>query len=290
MPTEPAAIAETAACPFRRADEIRPNDAVRHGVYLCLRLPAGERRRLGGAAGEVEALAARHVLRDEFDPGPDHPPAAVAYLRRVDATPGDLPDDGLLDADAVVHVAAEREEPVRAFLAGLADLLGPAVATRTLVGVVRPTVYTGNAMHDFAYAHRLLQQPAAAMPNAFLFPTSKTAEWWEKGWMERHTYFLPRFDDAGHQVADGHALAAAGGIDCLMRRTYKSPTEPAAAGEYDFVNYFECADADLPRFHAVCAALRDTARNPEWRFVREGPLWHGRRVAGWAALTAMVAP
>jgi hypothetical protein len=52
------------------------------------------------------------------------------------------------------------------------------------------------------------------------------------------------------------------------------------------VTYFECADADVPTFHQVCAALRDVARNPEWKFVREGPVWHGRRVATWAELFA----
>ena len=71
-----------------------------------------------------------------------------------------------------------------------------------------------------------------------------------------------------------------------MRRTYKNLTEPAPAGEYDFINYFECADAGVPVFHEVCGALRDVARNPEWRFVREGPTWHGRRVASWADLFA----
>jgi hypothetical protein len=49
-------------------------------------------------------------------------------------------------------------------------------------------------------------------------------------------------------------------------------------------HYFECADADVPTFHQVCASLRDVARNPEWKFVREGPTWHGRRVAGWPDL------
>ena len=52
------------------------------------------------------------------------------------------------------------------------------------------------------------------------------------------------------------------------------------------MTYFECADADVPTFHQVCAALRDVARNPEWKFVREGPMWHGRRVAEWADLFA----
>ena len=71
-----------------------------------------------------------------------------------------------------------------------------------------------------------------------------------------------------------------------MRRTYKHLSEPAPADTYDFVTYFECADADVPTFHAVCAALRDVKRNPEWAFVREGPTWHGRRVAEWADMFA----
>jgi hypothetical protein len=85
-------------------------------------------------------------------------------------------------------------------------------------------------------------------------------------------------------VSEGHALAAQAGIACLMRRTYRHETHPAPPGAYDFLTYFECADADVPTFHEVCAALRDVKRNPEWEFVREGPCWHGRRVATWAEL------
>jgi len=124
------------------------------------------------------------------------------------------------------------------------------------------------------------------MPNAFLVPMSKTAEWWRKDWMERHTYFLPRYDDTGRMVNEGHALATEAGIPHLLRRTYRHPSPPAGAGEYDFLTYFECDDAHVPLFHEVCAALRDVARNPEWRFVREGPTWHGRRVPTWDALFA----
>jgi hypothetical protein len=86
--------------------------------------------------------------------------------------------------------------------------------------------------------------------------------------------------------AEGHALASAEGIACLLRRTYKATTEPAPEGSYDFVTYFECTDADVPTFHRVCDALRDVERNPEWAFVREGPTWHGRRVATWAEVFA----
>ena len=42
--------------------------------------------------------------------------------------------------------------------------------------------------------------------------------------------------------------------------------------------------ADVPTFPAVCAALRDVTRNPEWAFVLEGPTWQGRRIATWEEL------
>jgi hypothetical protein len=265
-----------------RANDVRSTEVIRHGAYLCLSMPPGARRAAAGAA--VQALADRFGLRNEFEPVDGHPPEAIAFLRRVGATPADIADDGLLRTDAVVHIASATAAPVAEFCLEMTRLLGPAITPLVLGGVVRPMSYTGNAMHNFAYAHRVLQQPGPLMPNAFLVPMNKTAAWWEKGWMERHTYFLPRYDDAGRMVSEGHALASAAGIACLMRRTYKNEVEPAPAGAYDFITYFECADADVPTFHAVCSALRDVTRNPEWKFVREGPTWHGRRVATWAEL------
>jgi hypothetical protein len=267
-----------------RANDVHTPDILRHGAYACLRVPVEARQTV--ARMPVAALAARLGLSNEFEPHGQPPPDSVAFLRRVGAVSGPRADDELLRADAVVHVSAAAAAPVAAFCAELANLLGRAGKPRVLEGVVRPTSYTGNAMHNFAYAHQVIQQPGPAMPNAFLIPMSKTAAWWAKGWMERHTYFLPRYDDAGHIVNEGHALAAAAGVPCLLRRTYKHVSEPAPEDAYDFVTYFECSDADVPTFHTVCAALRDVARNPEWAFVREGPTWHGRRVATWAEVFA----
>lgn len=265
-----------------RANDVRSPDILRHGAYVCLQVPEGSRRAAASAA--IPALAARLGLRNEFEPGQGgHPPEAVAFLRRVDATPGPRADDDLLRTDAIIHVAAPTAAAVTEFCAEAGRLLAP-LTPRILGGVVRPMTYTGNAMHNFAYAHRVLQQPGPAMPNAFLVPMSKTAAWWAKDWMERHTYFLPRYDDEGRMVNQGHALVSAAGIACLLRRTYKHVTEPAPDDAYDFLTYFECADADVPTFHAVCVALRDVALNPEWTFVREGPTWHGRRVATWPEL------
>jgi hypothetical protein len=263
------------------SNDVLPREVLRHGAYLCLRAPGEARPAL--KAARLPALAARLGFRNEFDARDGHPPQAIAFLRRVEATPGSIADESLLGADAVVHVASSGAGPVEEFCAEAGRLLAP-VATSVIAGVVRPMSYTGGAMHNFAYAQQVTQQPGPAAPNAFLLPLRKTAEWWAKDWMERHTYLLPRYDDAGRMTSEGHALAASAGVSCLMRRTYKGASEPAPEGSYDFVTYFECADADVPTFHAVCASLRDVARNPEWRFVREGPTWQGRRVRDWAEL------
>ena len=99
--------------------------------------------------------------------------------------------------------------------------------------------------------------------------------------MERHTYFLPRYED-GRMVNEGHALASAAGIACLMRRTYKHETEPAPAGRYDFVTYFECADADVPTFHEVCAEPARRREEPRvgLRAGRADLAWPARRDVG----------
>lgn len=264
-----------------RANDVRSNAPLRYGRYVCFRQVAEQ---VLTAATGVGGLILRLGFQNEFDVAGGGASRTCGFLRRVDATPGVIEDNDLLHADAIVHVSAEEAQPVDEFCQVLADLLGRDVTRRLLGGIIRPTQYTSNAMHNYAYAHRVLQQPGTVMPNAFIVPMSKNSAWWQKAWMERHTYFLPRYDGSGRMIHEGHALAAAAGVDCLMRRTYKHPSEPAPSGSYDFVNYFECTDADVPVFHEVCKSLRDSARNPEWNFVSEGPTWHGRRVATWSAM------
>jgi hypothetical protein len=231
----------------------------------------------------VSDVASRLGLRNEFVAQGGHPPDAIAFLRRVEATPADIEDQALLSANAVVHLASDNAATVSDGCAAIGALLPSAVRARILAGAVRPTRYTGGAMQEFAYAHQRVQEPGESMPVAFLLPLRKTPEWWAKDWMERHTYFLPRYDAEGRMEREGHPLAAAAGIAALMRRTYRC-ADAAATDGYDFLTYFECAEPDVPTFHAVCAALRDVRRNPEWAFVREGPTWRGERAASWPAL------
>jgi hypothetical protein len=102
--------------------------------------------------------------------------------------------------------------------------------------------------------------------------------------MHRESFFLPRYDAQERLVAKGHALAAAAGIPYIVRRNVHAPDGYGRERNYDFVPYFEFAEEHVPIFRAVMAALRDTAQNPEWAYVREGPEWWGRRVGPAAAL------
>jgi len=251
-----------------------PPEPVRRGVYLCISAPADVP---GLLAAPVPALVQRFALQNEFAAQDGHPQHAVAFLRRVESTHGDIDDEGVSAAAAVLHVASNDESTVSAFCAEVERCLAGLARVQRLTGSAAPTQYTGGAMHDFAYARQRTQQDGTAMPNAFLLPLRKSPEWWAKDWMERHTYFLPRYE-GGRMVSEGHPLTAAAGIPALMRRTYRCDDG------YDFLTYFECADAEVATFHAVCAALRDVRRNPEWQFVREGPTWRGRRTQSWSAL------
>jgi hypothetical protein len=267
---------------LRRADDVITDDPYLTGAYHCLTVADDRdvRHALATALGRLET---EFDLGNEFA-GSD-PMPSVAYLARVGVTrvradngdADDVNDDGLVSANVVTHVAARDEQFVRRYEGSLLSALPGGVSVRTLTGHWLPLEYTGRAMHNFAYGHRVLQQPGDVAPNCFLLPMSKSPEWWAKPWMERHTYLLPRYDDRGEMMAEGHALSAAGGIDHLLRRTYRQRSGAAPPGHYDFLTYFECADDAVAHFHATLAALRDTRRNPEWAYVREGHLWHGRR-------------
>src|ERR1700682_5297585 len=167
------------------SDEILASEILGHGAYLCLR-GSGDGDVGKGAAASVDALAQRLGLGNEFDPAGETPVDSIAFLRRQGATPADIADDAVLHADWVIHVASKRPEAIAELCAEATRLLSPAVRVHVLQGVRRPRSYTGAAMNKWAYERQVVQQPGTAMPNAFLVPMSKTAEWWRKDWVEGH--------------------------------------------------------------------------------------------------------
>jgi hypothetical protein len=168
----------------------------------------------------------------------------------------------------------ETEAEVRRRAADIAEIT-------SLDGATRVPQYTSAEMHSYAYKNASPRASGRDQHTVIIIPMRKTEEWWQKSALERHAYFYPHTDaETGTQVK-GHAMCAEAGISHIYRRLYYNPDGHARPGEFDFITYFECADAHLPVFEEICRGLRDATRNPEWRFVVEGPEWRGRRVLRW---------
>ncbi len=159
--------------------------------------------------------------------------------------------------------------------------LGDAADVLAIDGAERNPRYTSSELYDYAYRKAIPRRPGRISRNAFVIPLNKSSDWWRKSSLERHAYFYPHVDAATGCPAHGHAHAAEAGIATIFRKLYHNPDGYERQGEYDFVTYFECADDHVPTFERICEALRDTTRNPEWRYVAEGPMWRGRRVLKW---------
>jgi hypothetical protein len=270
------------------ADLQMTTQVIGYGRFLFVSLPPG------GADAELAAAI------DGLGAGLDNmheaagPPSEADFRRgRVQllrAEPGlgqerDLPHPAMSTASCLIRLEAATPAPLLAYEQTLRALLEPRRGSvDTLAGVQRPRSYTSYAMTQFAYAPALPPGPGSRFTFGVVTPQNKTSDWWEMPWMRRESFFLPRYDDQGNVLAPGHALVAEAGIPCINRRLYHAPDGYGRQDSYDFVGYFEFAEADAPTFRAVMAGLRDLARNPEWAYVREGPEWWGRRVGRAAEL------
>lgn len=190
-------------------------------------------------------------------------------------------DSGIGAAKYAVQVSGKYRPRLLELEHELRRRLGDAAEVLPLDGAERPPRYTSAELFDFAYKVAVPRRSGRVARNALVLPLSKTAAWWEKPALERHAYFYPHIDGGSGCPVHGHAVAAKDGIPTIYRRLYHNPDGYQRGGEFDFVTYFECEDEHLETFERVHQALRDTARNPEWRYVREGPLWRGRRVLRW---------
>ena len=141
--------------------------------------------------------------------------------------------------------------------------------------------YTSAEMQKFAYKPALARQSGRVARNCVIVPMNKTAAWWEKSALERHSYFYPHHSDTSGCTVKGHAKSAEAGISKVFRRLYHNPDGYQRPNEFDFITYFECTDENLPVFDEMCRSLRDRHQNPEWGYVIEGPEWRGKRVLRW---------
>jgi hypothetical protein len=188
---------------------------------------------------------------------------------------------GIGAARYVVHLSANYRPRLVEVACDLKRRLGDAADTIVIDGSERMPRYSSAEMKTFAYKHALCRQSGRVSPNAIVVPMSKTAAWWEKSALERHSYFYPHHQDSSGSPVKGHAKAAEAGISKVFRRLYHNPDGYQRPNEFDFITYFECADQHVQVFDEICRALRDERQNPEWKFVLEGPEWRGKRVLRW---------
>lgn len=163
----------------------------------------------------------------------------------------------------------------------LARRVGDAAAIEMIEGCIRLPQYTSANVAVWAYEQARQHGTGRAAPNAIILPMRKTAEWWAMSELERHTFFYPHHDRQSGRDVVGHAALGREAAPLIYRRLYHNPLGPGRVGEWDFVTYFECADEHLPLFDRTLETMRDVDKNPEWRFVEEGPMWRGRRVQRW---------
>lgn len=252
--------------------------------YCCFVTP-GRDAIVAPLAAQLDALCAGlHGLHD----GSGQPDAAARdrgcfqWLRGVPErlSPRDLVHPGIAGARALLRLEASAFSVIEGVDRALRALIGAhGGSVETIGGVQRPRSYTSHAMQQYAYAPALAPQPAAAHPWGVVTPMNKTAAWWAMPWIQRESFFLPRYDADDRMTVPGHTLASADAVPTVVRRLVHAPERYGQSGRYDFVGYFEFADAHADVFTRVMANLRDRAQNPEWKYVEEGPEWWGRRVA-----------
>jgi len=257
-------------------------EVIGHQRYLFLLVPA--ERREPDLARRIDHLGDGFVNLHDTTGSPsedDREKGCYQILWGLPehSRPRDVEHPALLEANFLIRLESSGTEPLQRYETDLRRLVDPlGISVESLAGVQRQRSYTSHAMTQFAYASAQAPGPGERYPLGVVTPMNKTKEWWGLDWMHRESFFLPRYDADENMVSKGHSLAAAPGISCITRRLMHAPDGYGQESSYDFVGYFEFDEEHVSVFKEVMAALRDVSQNPEWKYVREGPEWWGRRI------------
>ncbi len=206
------------------------------------------------------------------------PQETIQFLTTDTPAPG---RQGIGRAQFVAHLSANYRPRLDEVASDFKRRLGDAGDILVLDGAERVPRYSSAEMQKFANKPALSRQSGRSSHNAVIVPINKSAAWWEKSALERHSYFYPHHEDSSGCPVKGHAKAAEAGITKIFRKLYHNPDGYQRPDEFDFIGYFECTDESMPVFDQICRALRDERQNPEWKYVMEGPEWRGKRVLRW---------
>lgn len=195
--------------------------------------------------------------------------------------PEDMPGPHINMARYAVQITSKYRPRLQEIDEEFRRRLGDGSEITSLEGALRNPRYSSPEMVNYSYRGAPPRRSGRVSRNAIIIPIRKSAAWWLKTPLERHSFFYPHVDEASACPVKGHAVAAEKGIASLFRRVYHNPDGYERANEFDFLTYFECDDDGLGVFDHVLSSLRDQSQNPEWRYVEEGPIWRGRRVLRW---------
>jgi len=102
---------------------------------------------------------------------------------------------------------------------------------------------------------------------AVVIPIRKSAAWWALAHDERSIHF-----EKG-EGKKGHTAIGANYVDRIHRKLYHT-RYAVETRDHDFITYFEFDRSHTDDFKRLLTALRDTERNPEWKYVdREYEIW-----------------
>ncbi len=133
-------------------------------------------------------------------------------------------------------------------------------------GVTQHLQYTTDAQRQELDRHSPSELPPSENTIAVLIPIGKSREWWELAQDQRQAFFQKA-------VNEGHTAIGLRYADRVFRRLYHSRYIGSSAN-YDFLTYFEFYDQYADDFRKLLMELRDTTRNPEWKYVNlEFEIW-----------------
>lgn len=174
----------------------------------------------------------------------------------------------------VIRVESMDRNKIRNFYNTVQQAASNGLDLRILYGVTAELRYTDAETLERLRKNAPKRGPGGEQPNAVVFPLSKTGEWWTQTQEQREAYFFQHPDRFGEKQL-GHNAIGFRYIQKIYRKLYQSRF---IDGNVDFITYFEYADGDREAFDRLLGGLRDTALNPEWKFVKEEPIVYGTRV------------
>jgi hypothetical protein len=142
-------------------------------------------------------------------------------------------------------------------------------------GANSPTLLLQGVPQHLEYMSRAQRDKLSSRPEfrpskdtvAVIIPIRKSDAWWALAHDERSIHFQQT------EGKKGHTAIGADYVDRIHRKLYHT-RYAVETRDHDFITYFEFERAQTDDFKRLLAGLRDTEKNPEWKYVdREYEIW-----------------